>query len=222
MGNLTAEQARQLQPRRACCSSCMLHCLQYRQPGQRFFSGNALCSLPCAWLQLDSTRPAVQWQRLCSYLLLLALGQQPEFSLCCGPAAAGLLLYQGTVQGINRVLLPAKAASNASETAMAGTNTNTSETAMAGTNSTSTTSPGRRLLGPAAEAASMASGRQLLRYGSNRAAGYGGGNSDSGCDPTLDNGCGVPGSQNSMMWQSLQDSSEAMSSGSAVDAGDEF
>jgi hypothetical protein len=151
--------------------------------------------------------------------------------MCWNAVWLFLLLHQGTVHGINRVLLPARAASNASEAAEAGT--------AAATNSTP--SSGRRMLGvsrasslmmmtPVVSAASLladaaavdrqASGRQLLGYGSGRSSKYG--DSDNGCDPTLNDGCGVPGSQNSMMWQSLQDSSDALGSGAAVDAGEEF
>jgi hypothetical protein len=65
-------------------------------------------------------------------------------------------------------------------------------------------------------------GRQLLGYGSGRANGYGGGHGDNGCDPALDDGCGVPGSTSSMMYQSLMDASDYTDTGSDVDAGDVF
>jgi hypothetical protein len=64
----------------------------------------------------------------------------------------------------------------------------------------------------------MQRGRQLLGYGSGRSKGH----SNSNCDPTLDNGCGVPGIQTSITYDRWTEASEAQSSGSAFDAGDEF
>ncbi|WIA09383.1 hypothetical protein OEZ85_008789 [Tetradesmus obliquus] len=135
--------------------------------------------------------------------------------------SANLFSGRGTVQGIDRVLLPAQAASNASEAAGAGTN------------STSTAAAGRRLLGmsimsaPHASAAhllgdalaagSITRGRQLLGFGSGRAKGYGGGDdSDSSTE------CNQGVCSGSMFYDDLQNASDAQYSGSAIDAGDEF
>lgn len=147
-------------------------------------------------------------------------------TVSCQQPAATLLkrschCTQGTVQGIDRVLLPAQAASNASEAAGAGTN------------STSTAAAGRRLLGmsimsaPHASAAhllgdalaagSITRGRQLLGFGSGRAKGYGGGDdSDSSTE------CNQGVCSGSMFYDDLQNASDAQYSGSAIDAGDEF
>ncbi|KAF6258036.1 hypothetical protein COO60DRAFT_1639422 [Scenedesmus sp. NREL 46B-D3] len=82
----------------------------------------------------------------------------------------------------------------------------------------------RHLLADEPAASRMASGRQLLRYGSRRASGFGGngGNNDDGCDPGVDDGCGQPGYASSMMYQDLTDTSEELNSRGSVDAGDEF
>jgi hypothetical protein len=71
------------------------------------------------------------------------------------------------------------------------------------------------ILDDAPAAGRIASGRQMLGMGSSKARGY---NNDMACYMGV---CGQP-SSNSQLYEDFRDASDALYSGSAIDAGDEF